>query len=271
MNPINASVIVSTYNAPRPLDLCLAGLSRQRWMPHHILVADDGSGPETEAVIQKWQKKLPVSLSHIWHEDKKNRKSVINNKAVAHSDSDYLIFLDGDAVPNPHWAADHFKSRRPNRILCGRRVKLGPELSDSLTENDVMAGRLDRFFGPVLSSAIRGNTQRAPLGLRLPIFLARCLHPRPRKLMGVNFSLHRKDFETVNGYDEEWSHRRQDKDLDLRLQRAGFNFYPLLNRAIVHHIYHDEREPSESVQQRVQEEAQSDRVFCKEGLRNHLN
>lgn len=270
MESIDASVIVSTYNAPTALNLCLAGLYRQCCLPKDVLVADDGSGPETEAVIRKWQKVFPVPLSHIRHGDKGNRKSVINNKAVACSRSGYLIFLDGDAIPSSSWAADHFQSRKPGRILCGRRVKLGPEFSGSLTLDDVAAGKLEIFFGPVLYSAIRGDTQRAALGLRLPVFLARCFHPRPRKLMGVNFSLHKTDFERVNGYDEEWAHRRQDKDLDIRLKRAGFTYYPLLNRAIVHHVFHEERAPSEAVQRRVREEELSDRVVCKEGLRNHM-
>lgn len=263
------SVIVSTYNAPIPLNLCLAGLYRQQRMPTEIMVADDGSGPETRTVIRKWQKKFPVSVSHIWHEDNGNRKSVINNKAVAHSNSEYLAFIDGDAVPNPYWTTDHLKSRKRNRILCGRRVKLDQKLSDNLTESDIISGKLDIFFGPVLCSAIWGRTRRFTLGIRLPILLARCFHPRPRKLMGVNFSLYKEDFEKVNGYDEEWTHRRQDKDLDLRLNRAGFAFYPLINRAVVHHIFHDERAPSSRVQQRVREEEQSDRVICRKGLSRH--
>lgn len=270
MEQINASVIISTYNAPTPLNLCLAGLSRQHVIPTEVMIADDGSGSATKAVIEKWQKKLPIPLFHIWHEDKGNRKSAINNKAVAQSKSEYLMFIDGDAVPNPFWTIDHFKSRKPHLILCGRRVRLDQRISDTLKESDVITGKLDKFFGPVLNSAISGKTKRVSLGLRLPIFLARCFHPRPRKLMGVNFSLYRESFEKVNGYDEEWSHRRQDKDLDLRLKRAGFTFYPLLNRAIVHHIYHDERAPSEAVQQRVREEEQSDRVFCRKGLSRHL-
>lgn len=270
MEHINAAVIVSTYNAPTHLNLCLTGLFRQHVMPSEIVIADDGSGPETQTVIEKWKRKIPTSLSHIRHEDRGNRKSVINNKAVAQSNCEYLVFIDGDAVPNPCWTSDHFRSRKPGRILCGRRVKLDRKISDALTEADVISGKLDHFFGPVLYSAISGRTKRVTLGMRLPVFLARCLHPRPRKLMGVNFSLFRKDFEKVNGYDEEWSHRRQDKDLDLRLKRAGFKFYPLLNRAIVHHIYHDERAPSKAVQQRVLEEIKSDRVYCRRGLEQHL-
>jgi GT2 family glycosyltransferase len=84
--------------------------------------------------------------------------------------------------------------------------------------------------------------------------------------MGVNFSLSRSAFEAVNGYDEEWNQRRQDRDLDLRLSRAGLRYIPLLNRAIVYHLYHEERQPSQEVEDRVQEESASDRVRCRVGL-----
>lgn len=270
MEYITTSVIVSTYNTPPFLNLCLAGLYRQRHMPTEILIADDGSGPETKTVIEKWKQKFPTSLSHIWHKDKGNRKVAINNKAVAHARSEYLIFLDGDVVPNPYWAIDHVKSQKSHRILCGRRVKLDQRISDTLTESDVISGKLDRFLGPVLYSAIFGKTKRVTLGVRLPIFLARCFHPRPRKLMGANFSLYRKDFEKVNGYDEEWN-RREDRFLELRLKRAGFEFYPLLNRAIGHHIYHDKKGPPEAIQQRVREEEKSDRIYCEKGLSQYLS
>ena len=84
--------------------------------------------------------------------------------------------------------------------------------------------------------------------------------------MGVNVSLSRKAFETVNGYDEEWNQRRQDRDLDLRLSRAGLRYVPLLNHAVVYHLYHEERQPSQEVEARVREESTSDRVRCRVDL-----
>jgi GT2 family glycosyltransferase len=145
-------------------------------------------------------------------------------------------------------------------VLCGRRVKLGPRASARVDARVVASGGLEG-----LSFA---DTQRALLGLRLPSLLARMLHPRPRKLMGVNFSLSRRAFEQVNGYDEEWPGRRGDRDLDLRLQRAGCRFVALVNRAIVYHLHHLERPNSEAIQQRVAEEERSTRVQCRQGLRS---
>lgn len=162
---------------------------------------------------------------------------------------------------DPAAAADR---RAP--VCCGRRVKLGPRVSPAITRQAVLEGTLERLGGPVTWSALRGDTRRFHFGLRLPAFLARALRSRPKNLMGVNFSVQRSAFFAVNGYDEQWSHRRQDKDLDLRLSRGGFAYTPLLYQGIVYHLHHSERLPSEATERRVEQESRSGRVRCEVGL-----
>lgn len=263
---MGAAVIISTYNDPRGLDLCLTGLAQQRVMPDEVVVADDGSGDETSALVDSWRPRMHCPFLHEWHVDEGNRKGEITNKAVLRTQAEELLFIDGDSIPHSDWVADHLHAASLGAVRCGRRVKLGPKLSEEVDSDMVSRGKLESLFGPVLKSALRGDSKRFPLGIRLPYPIARVFHPRPRTLMGVNFSVSREAFERVNGYDEEWSHRRQDKDLDLRLARSGSRYIPLLNRAIVYHLYHDAREPSAAVQARVQEEMSSSRVRCTSGL-----
>ncbi|MEO0652226.1 MAG: galactosyltransferase-related protein, partial [Planctomycetota bacterium] len=130
-----------------------------------------------------------------------------------------------------------------------------------------LAGRLDRPLRALLASRLAGDTQRLGLGVRLPRGVARLLHPRPRKLMGVNYSLPRAAFFAVNGYDEQWTvYGREDLDLELRLKRAGVPFAPLLNRAIVFHLHHAERERSPEALALVAEAERSTAVRCEAGL-----
>ena len=49
------SVVVSTYERPDALDAVLWALSEQTDSDFDVVVADDGSGPETEAVVECWQ------------------------------------------------------------------------------------------------------------------------------------------------------------------------------------------------------------------------
>ena len=54
------SLIVSTYERPDALEQVLQGLERQSRKPLEILIADDGSGPATRALIGQWQTRLAV-------------------------------------------------------------------------------------------------------------------------------------------------------------------------------------------------------------------
>lgn len=263
---MRTSVIVPTYQAPRELDLCLAGLSRQTTPPDEIFVADDGSGDDTRAIASYWKERMSSPLVHVWHPDEGNRKARICNQAVRESTGDLLIFIDGDSIPHSRWISDHLQAAPRAPVCCGRRVKLGPRLSPAITRQAVLEGTLEKLGGPVTWSALRGDTRRYHFGLRLPSLLARALRPRPKNLMGVNFSVHRTAFFAVNGYDEQWNHRRQDKDLDLRLSRGGFAYTPLLYRGIVYHLHHPERLPSETAERRVEQESRSGRVRCEVGL-----
>jgi glycosyltransferase involved in cell wall biosynthesis len=266
---VRVSVVVTTYNAPRELDLVLCGLARQTRPPDEILVADDGSAEETARVVAEWKRKLPA-LGHVRHDDRGYRKSRIANLAVGRSSGEHLLFLDGDAIPHSRWVADHERAADGRRVLCGRRVKLGPSVSDSLDRDAVAAGRLEAPLGPVLLSALRGGTRRFLLGVRLPPLLARLFHPRARKLMGVNFSLPRAAFEAVNGYDETWHVPwREDRDLELRLLRAGYPFRALLNRAVVYHLWHETKPfgpESQAVNETIERRAI---VRCEAGLSEH--
>ncbi|MHC4937510.1 MAG: glycosyltransferase [Planctomycetota bacterium] len=236
------SVIVCTYNATRELDLILCSLSRQTRTPDEVIIADDGSGPETRELVESWKPRLDAELLHAWHIDDGFRKTRISNEAARRASGDYLIFLDGDSIPHSRWVEDHETASRPDRVCCGRRVKLGPKISEQVDHAWVEERRLESLTGPVLRSAFALDTTRFPLAVRLPVWAARAVRPKARKLMGVNFSLPREAFVRVNGYDQEPGIRaRIDRDLDLRLRRSGYKFYPLLQRAIVYHLYHPER------------------------------
>lgn len=66
---MTVSLIISTYNWPRALYLCLDSVMQQTVMPSEILIADDGSGMSTRDVVKHFENISPVPVRHIWHED----------------------------------------------------------------------------------------------------------------------------------------------------------------------------------------------------------
>ncbi|QDV06183.1 Chondroitin synthase [Planctomycetes bacterium Poly30] len=264
---ITASVIIATYNQPRELELALVALLRQSRPPLEVIVGDDGSRVETRNLVQRYAADLPFPLHHVWQEDVGYRKARVMNECARRAQGEQLIFLDGDSFPHPEWVADHLASADGRHVLCGRRVKLGPELSPAVTTDQIMRGSFDSFLTPTLMrSSLAGDTRRLGLGVRLPRPIARLLHPRPRKLMGVNFSLPKSAFVAVNGYNEDWNvYGHEDRDLELRLIRAGIPRKALLNRGIVFHLHHTEREKSEETLRLIREAEESTDVRCARG------
>ena len=114
---MTVSLIITTYNWPRALYLCLDSVMQQTVMPSEILVADDGSGISTRDVVRHFQNISPVPVHHIWHEDRGFRVAAIRNKAIAASSGDYVIHVDGDLILQRNFIPGPYPLR-PGGVLC---------------------------------------------------------------------------------------------------------------------------------------------------------
>jgi len=263
---MRSSVVVSTYNNTRALDLVLCAMARQRHAPDEVMIADDGSTDETAALIESYSQRFKGRLHHVWQSDRGHRRGRVANEAVRRATGDYLIFLDGDSIPHSRWVADHMQGARDGLVLCGRRVKLGPELSEQISRDWIESGRLDskRFL---VWGRLDHTLERWDCGIRLPVFLAEKIQSRPRRLMGVNFSLSRAMFEAINGWEEDNPvGRRDDKELEMRILRAGYGRYPLIHRAIVYHLHHPVATNREESRQWLAEQEASTHTRARIGL-----
>ena len=93
MKPFTTSLLITTYNSPDLLDLCLRSVATLSEMPDEILIADDGSGEPTAEVVRHYAAMLPVKVKHVWQEDEGFRAGASRNKAIAASECDYIIQL----------------------------------------------------------------------------------------------------------------------------------------------------------------------------------
>src|SRR5713226_8492952 len=123
------SVIVTTYNREDALDAALSALSRQSDRGFEVVVADDGSGPATAGLVERWQPRLGVPLSHVWQVDRGFRAAEIRNRAILGCRGDYCVFLDGDCIARPDFIAAHRHLAEPRWFVTGNRVLLSPVLT----------------------------------------------------------------------------------------------------------------------------------------------
>ena len=135
------SVVLSTYQSPALLERTLHGYRRQRLRPLEIVIADDGSGPETAALLARLASELSMDLRHVWHEDRGFRKCAILNRAIAEARGDYLVFSDGDCIPWAGFLETHAALARPGFFLSGGYFRLPRETTERLTVEDVADGR----------------------------------------------------------------------------------------------------------------------------------
>src|SRR5437870_12384096 len=120
------SVVVTTYESPEALDVVLRALSDQSEPPLEVIVADDGSGSRTAAVVERWRGALDVPLQHVWQPNDGWRKSRVLNLGALATAGEYLLFLDGDSVPRPKMLEATRRGAIVNWFLASKRVHLSP-------------------------------------------------------------------------------------------------------------------------------------------------
>lgn len=227
------TLIISTYNWPSALEVCLNSVIRQSWMPDEVIIADDGSGDETKELIQKFKKEFPVKLNHVWHPDEGFQLAAIRNKAILVAESDYIIQIDGDLILHPEFIADHSRLAMPNKFVSGSRLLL----SQRVSENILKARENPSFFQLFLFANNRLN------GLRIP-YLTRHLATlykknKPYYVKGCNMAFWRADLIAVNGYNEAitgWG--KEDSELAVRLLNKGVGRLFIKFGAICYHLFH---------------------------------
>lgn len=230
---MKTALLLSTYNWTDALSLVLESVLAQTKLPDEILIADDGSTSETKKIIDDFSLKIKIPVKHFWQEDKGFRKSKILNKAVAASNSDYIIQADGDCILHKNFIEDHINNVEKNTYLYGSRVNILPEFVDTIFKEKIISFN---FF----SKEIKNKTRT----LRIP-FLAKMYKSHQgisKKFRGCNVSYWRKDFIEINGYNEDfegWG--REDSDMAIRLGNKGVLAKRLRYGGIVFHIYHKEK------------------------------
>jgi len=241
---LSISVIVTTYERPKALNAVLKSLSLQKKLPTEIIIADDGSGDVTRALIKSWQSKIACPLIHVWQEDKGFRAARIRNLGVLSAKGNYLIFLDGDCIVFPDFISQHMYLAEAKYMVMGSRILCSPVFTYKIESNKFLPSIFS--IGEWFIAFIKKDINRIFPLIRLPDGLWRKL--RTKNWAGIrtfNLGIWKKDFYDVNGFDEKfegWGH--EDADLAIRLinsnilKKDGQFALPVL------HLWHIENDRS---------------------------
>jgi len=236
---MDISVILSTYNSPAWLAKSLWGYLAQVDREFEIVIADDGSKPETAQLIQALAATTEIGIRHVWQRDDGFRKTRILNKAILKAAGDYLLFSDGDCIPRRDFVAVHRKHARPGHFLSGGYFKLPMPVSQSIGQEDIQSGKIfdARWLKAHGVRLLPYKWWKLTAGPSLEEFLNR-MTPTRASWNGHNSSGWRSDIQAANGFDERMRYGGEDRELGERLVNRGITPIQLRYSAICLHLDH---------------------------------
>lgn len=233
------SVIVSTYQQPWALERVLWGYACQTRPGFELVVADDGSGPETAEAIARVSGATGLRAVHVRHEDRGFRKCEILNRAIAASTGEYLVFSDGDCIPRRDFVEVHESLAAPGRFVSGGYLKVPQRVSDCIGIEEIRSGRFAEL-GWLWARGWRPG--RRALRVLRNRTLARGLDaitPTRTQFGGHNASTWRTAIEQVNGFEMEMGYGGLDLALGMRLRNLGLRGRQARFRAVCVHLHHE--------------------------------
>jgi len=234
MNNPSISLMVSTYNWPDALNMCLISIKKQTVLPDEVIIADDGSGPETQSLISEFQKDFPIPLIHVWQKDEGFQLSRIRNKAIATASGSYIIQIDGDLILERHFIEDHIRFSKTTTFVTGTRVQLSASLSEKLIKDESTSV-------PLFSKDITNFSNGLRISPLSNLLAERYKAHNLTYVRGCNMAFWKADLLKVNGYNEAivgWG--REDSEIAVRLFNSGIKKRVLKFGGVTFHIYHPE-------------------------------
>jgi len=256
------SVIITTYNRVDALKRVLDGLLSQTRLAEQIIVADDGSDNHTKTMLQPYLDQNRIEILHVWQKDKGFRAARIRNMAIAKSNGDYLILLDGDCIPEKHFIQDHLALAQKGYFFQGKRVIVGKLVEQEFNHKTCNSKTI------LMIHALKKEISNCHHIFRISFFPSYTTS----KLSGVrscNMGLFRDDIRAVNGFNhdfEGWG--REDSEFVVRLFKYGLKRKENPFKAICFHLWHHEnkRNRLEKNDKMLKNATESESFFCKSGL-----
>ena len=238
MSPERIGVVITTYNSPLWLSKVLTGYENQSQPDFRVIIADDGSTNETRDLIDRFRERGILQIDHVWHEDDGSRKCQILNKAIRETDCDYLIFTDGDCIPEPDFIATHQRLAEPGVFLSGGYIKLTMPVSEAISDDDIRSGVI---FDPqwLVSKGQPKNHKLWKLSSSsLKKTFLNAITPAAASWNGMNSSTWTKDLIAVNGFNEDMQYGGLDRELGERLWNFGHKSRQIRYSTVCLHLDH---------------------------------
>lgn len=265
-----ASLIVSVYDNVPFLKAVLRSVNEQTWNDFELIISEDGEHQEMREFLAHFPFTHP--WQHLHQEDTGWRKNKALNQAIQASNTDYLVFIDGDCILHPRFMEMHMRMARQGCVLGGKRLKLNAALTKEILDDRLNIRSLGNYL-------IKNIFNIRKLHIRYPeeaffvapegLFSFLLRFRKIKELRGCNMSFFKKDLVDLNGFDEDYIRPAigEDADPTWRLKRAGLKLRSVRNLAVVYHLNHDEvwNEQNENVRL-MHEKMEKNQYVCLNGI-----
>ncbi|NER26755.1 MAG: glycosyltransferase family 2 protein [Symploca sp. SIO1C4] len=180
MSEPQISAIICTHNRQQYLGAAIDSLLQQEFSNYEVIVVDNASSDRTREIVE--QKLSDPRLHYVY--EPVTGLSVARNTGAKVARSEFLAYLDDDAVASPLWLKSIYQAYKNNDQLAiagGKVTLLWPE------------GVTSPHW---LSSNLAGNLGAYDLGDQIVEIKNPGLTPR-----GLNYSIRRTFLDKVGGFD----------------------------------------------------------------------
>lgn len=271
MKPYKTTLIIAVYKNIAALKILLDAIRIQSILPDEIIIAEDGEFSEMKEFLISQN---IANLIHITQEDTGWRKARSLNNAIKKASGDYLIIIDGDCVPHPHFIEGHIACSEPKKVCCGKRSELGEKITKSIYDGTLSIKNLTKNYLFNVIKHHQEGTRHYEEGLYIPYsgwFYHFLKNRHVRYMIGCNYSCYKEDMMAINGLDEDYTKPSVGEDIDLgwRFRGLGIELKSCRNAANVYHLYHTKNFNSETLRENdaiLKRNFDVQRYVCHNGL-----
>lgn len=239
MENIKVSVIVPVYNRLEHLRALFICLLNQKVQPYELIITDDGSSEKVLNYVGDLVEKAKFKIKHIYQKDKGFRKTRALNNAVKESEGEYLVFCDQDLIFPNDYIEKMLSNAQEGYYLLGRAHNTTQDEKEKILEILNSGKDYKEILEEIPKYYIENMEKLYKRDRKRRILQSFYLNRRGIRLAGMSYSLYKKDYLKVNGYDENyqgWGY--EDDDFGNRLCVAKIKGKEFKTDEVQLHLYH---------------------------------
>ena len=208
----NVSIIINTLNRGHTLENTLKSLFYLDYeYDFEVIVVDSNSTDNTSEILDKYKDNIKIGKCDV------HNLSVSRNIGIAMASSNYIAFIDDDAIPEPEWLTNIMKGFNREEVAG---------VGGPVYDNTGVKFQVKR----VISNRLGNDLENITTLISYP----NCFSFS--SVIGCN-SIFRKDYVlSVGGFNEQYDYFLDETELVARLVDAGYCI-EYIDNAFIHHKF----------------------------------